>query len=562
MKNKKTANSSAVSFQLLLLGACCTSFAFCAPTAQDYPPWDGSYAQTVYVLDITVGFHVDEVLFLQAIQGITAREKPQVYLNHFGRLGYNVWLEETQKKHKFEIVTVSGIWELAEIFKDYIKGYVTYPVWESEAMNYAATLAGVLDAVPVTPRLRAEANSRGLQQLDNAEDYEDISRIIQKYGSRLNKKKFLNHNNTFDWTLRDYGIKHRCITVYEDQAGLQPVYDFMEPNAVMFGYGRDGEIYGVRGTSEHQIIYTATNQALNMSFYEEGSTEVYKQPHEPIDKNLKAESGKHYVSFSYSDGDNIQWLINELPLDVTRWAAQRTVPLGWPLTPLLPELAPVILEYLYKTAALTDTIFSAGCGYGYIFPSLYEKDNLIEYGKMTAEAMRRSGMEYVEIYDEYFTGETSTEVFEAYLRNPQIKGILYRTGDYYAGGRGFLKWVNGKPVVSYKDALWNVNYSTTNIPENEKNKDIYQLAYRISQYDKDYTKIDGYTMVMVHAWSHLYDSIQKAADWLAENDPDVVIVTPVTLVRLIEENVPKTNAAPDRHRFSPDWDYSSVADLY
>ena len=532
------------------------------PPLQEYPPWEWSDVSTVYVFDVTNIHEPDEYLFAQAIQGITAREKPQVYLNHLGRLGYNVWIEETQKKHGFEIVAVSDIWGLYDIFKDYIDGYILYPAWGTETMNHAATLAGVFDAVPVTPRLRAEAARRGMQQLENAANYRNISQIINKYGSRLNRTRFLNQdfNNI---TLRDYGIKHRTITVNQNpQSGLDAVYAFLEPNAVMFGWGPGGEIQTVHDLSLQSIIAIPTDHALNMSFYEEEfSTDTFTQ-HELIDKDLRAQPGKHYVSFSYSDGDNVQWLINELPQDPVRWAhPDRNVPLGWPLAPELPRYAPIILEYMYRTAKPTDNVISAGCGYGYIFPSLYNMDHLIAFGELTAEVMRRSDMHYLEILDEFFDGETKPEVFEAYLRNPQIKGILYRTGHFYAGGKGFVKWVNGKPIVSYRDALWNMaTYNESN--ERQRNRDVYRLAYRLSQFDKDPTTIDGYTMVMVHAWSHHYESIQKVADWLAENDPDVVIVTPSTIMRLIEENVPKADAAPARTFFDRDWDYSSVAHLY
>ena len=533
------------------------------PPLQEYPPWEWSDVSTVYVIDVT-SEEFDVFLFAQAIQGIAAREKPQVYLNYTERPSYTLWLEDMQKKHGFEIVAVSDIWSLYDIFKDYITGYIAYPAYGTQAMNYATTLAGVLDAVPITPRFRAEANSRGLQQLENAANYRNINQIISNYGSRLNKTRFLNqdYNNP---NLRDYGIKHRTITVSLDpvQGGLQPVYDFLEPNAVMFGWGPGDEVRTVQVHSLHHVISIPTDHALNMSFYEEEfSTDTFTQQQELIDKDLRAQPGKHYVSFSYSDGDNIQWLINYFALDTTRWAhPERNVPLGWPLAPALPRYSPIILEYLYRTARPTDNVFSAGCGYGYIFPSLYDMDKLVEFGELTAEVMQRSDMHYLEILDEFFDGETKPEVFEAYLRNPQIKGIMYRAGHFYIEGKGFVKWVNDKPVVSYRDALWNLSYYDVTT-ERQRNRDIYRLAYRISQYPKDHTKIDGYTMVFVHAWSHLYEGIQKTADWLRENDPDVVIVTPATLMRLVEENVPRVDAAPVRTFFDTDWDYSSVAHLY
>ena len=534
------------------------------PPPEDYPPWDWSDVTTVYVWEPAVrDMPHDELLFAEAIQGIVNREKPQLYINfHRFVKTYDLWLTEIHALHGFEIVTVTDIWDLAEIFKDRINGYVVYPELYTETMNYAATIAGVLNALPISRRLVSTARSRGFKQLDNAANYTGIDRVIEKYGARLNKKMFLNID-TARPTLRDYGIKHRAIMVWpSEQAGLQPVYNFLEKPALLYGWFNDGqgsEMGGIREASINQLVTIPSDWALNMSFLEEPSESVLKQP-EPIDKDLKAQAGKHYITFSFTDGDNIQWLIGGFT-DPRFYGYDRSiqVPFGWSLTPTLLDYAPVIMDYIYKTAVPADN-FHTALGYGYIHPSKFTQENLIWFGERTAGYMRRADQHYMDIFDnDPAAVRQSAAVWDAFTRHDQIKGIMYKTGaDTYLAGKGYLEWSNDKPVVAFREMLWDTTWT-----ENERIKDsnIYQMAYRISQYDKDPAKIDGYTLVAVHCWTHDYGSVIKMADWFKENDPDVVIVTPDTFMRLITENVPKTNANPVKN-YDDSWDYSSVSHLY
>ena len=78
-----------------------------------------------------------------------------------------------------------------------------------------------------------------------------------------------------------------------------------------------------------------------------------------------------------------------------------------------------------------------------------------------------------------------------------------------------------------------------------RQQDVYEMAFRISQYDKDPTSINGFTVINVHAWSHHMDSVHRMVDWWRHNDPNVVVVTPTTFMRLIRENVPQEDARPN-----------------
>jgi hypothetical protein len=497
----------------------------------------GEFADVVYLWNHNG--RAEEVLLVQAIQGITSRTKACVYIQ--GGEPSALWLKNIKTEYHFETVEVSDAWELVDLLKEHFSGYVVYEQAGTEAMNYAATLAGVLDALPVSSSLEEKAAERGFKKLDDAANYGSVSEIIDKHGKRLNRKMFLNQRSTNN-ALRDYGIKNRCIIALSDN--LPAVFDFLEPNAILLGWHHD-EVIGVREASARQIVTIASDHANNLSFLSAVPLKEHKQQ-EPVDSNLKAEKGKHYIAFAYSDGDNIQWLVGHKSLDKNRFAHSKeaAIPFGWSLAPTLLDFAPCVMDYLIEQAAPTDRFVAAVSGLGYIHPNEYLKagklSDLKAFTKLTAQYMARANMRCVEILDE-FTLAPDIRVLNAYTENDQIDGVLYKCGGRYVGGKGFLRWSNGKPVVAVRETLWSGNDKA------QAERDIYSMAYRISQYGKNPLSIEGYTIINVHAWSHNYKSVEKLVTWLRENDENVRIVTPDTLLRLIRENVPKEDAKPNKN---------------
>lgn len=73
---------------------------------------------------------------------------------------------------------------------------------------------------------------------------------------------------------------------------------------------------------------------------------------------------------------------------------------------------------------------------------------------------------------------------------------------------------NEKPFVSFRESLWDANVS--------------DLAYRINNYKRDYTSIEGYTLINLHPWSMQYSDIYQLISLL---DEDVVVVSPNNLIK-------------------------------
>jgi len=94
----------------------------------------------------------------------------------------------------------------------------------------------------------------------------------------------------------------------------------------------------------------------------------------------------HTVCFLMTDGDNIQWLLNDFTSNSDWWASpyRGQVPLGWTISPGLTELAPSVMKWLYdnSTRNVNQTagdFFVAGpSGIGYSNPDQITNNTILK----------------------------------------------------------------------------------------------------------------------------------------------------------------------------------------
>ncbi len=123
---------------------------------------------------------------------------------------------------------------------------------------------------------------------------------------------------------------------------------------------------------------------------------------------------RHTVTFMMTDGDNIQWLLNGFLGPSWYNSTDRgNVPLGWGVSPVLPDIAPPVLDYLYRNMASgSNTTFSSpsattgspyrdyfmsAMGAGYAFPDKLPADALSVLAAETANYVRASDLRMVQI---------------------------------------------------------------------------------------------------------------------------------------------------------------------
>ena len=98
------------------------------------------------------------------------------------------------------------------------------------------------------------------------------------------------------------------------------------------------------------------------------------------------------------------------------------------------------------------------------------------------------------------------------------------TGNYVLPSpeNGSVQWVEGKPCISVRQALWQ-DHST---PES--------IAAMLNNASRDSGSVDGYSVIAVHIWSETVDSLLKVAELLQD---DVLLVKPDELVQLMTQQV-------------------------
>src|SRR6266700_5336775 len=84
--------------------------------------------------------------------------------------------------------------------------------------------------------------------------------------------------------------------------------------------------------------------------------------------NVSAVTPKAYVSFTISDGDNLQYDQHRMA-GLWRDPVRGSIPIGWTISPSLVQTAPSLAAYYMGTASLNDELIAGPSGAGYMYPS-------------------------------------------------------------------------------------------------------------------------------------------------------------------------------------------------
>ena len=224
-----------------------------------------------------------------------------------------------------------------------------------------------------------------------------------------------------------------------------------------------------------------------------------------------------------SDGDNLQWLLNDFGTN-QRWFAspdRGKVDLGWTISPALCELAPTVMKSFYDRSSESENgrdYFIAGpSGIGYSYPERFPARNKMT--ELLNEYMKKSDLNIVNVIDD----PGNLDAIKLYLDQEAIDGIfLYSYADYYTGLNGSIQWYDNKPVIGGRFALWDGAYS----PQN--------LANILNNMPRNPKSSSGYSLIPVHAWSMNVSDVKACADMLTQN---VRVVAPDEFVKLIKANL-------------------------
>lgn len=525
-------------------------------------------ADTLYYIKKS-NLNTAEMVMIESLQGILAQNVSQIYI-----LDNQYWFDYLSKNYNIKFVEYTDPWQLVNKFKSNLNdsGFVKFDFIVNEtaalyadksgSINKADTIAGMERYLVVESSIVNKALSIGLKlKADASIDYEYD--IFRKYEKLLNKNMLFQQQYD-NYALRDFGIATKALYFYdvsiEDQ--YYEVLDWVNPNGYIFGWHLD-EVSGVKLGSQRGLATIASDHALNLSVYAGLPTTVLKQ--KITQKKESSSTNVHYVTFLGTDGDNVQYQVNGMYKNINGYGSPQrgTIPFGWGVSPAMLDIAPNCLSNLYKTQTPSDNFFAAVSGIGYVNPDFVQFQSLMKFTKLTSNYMKALDLNVVNLllasedkqledFSSENTGVNLQRIVKAYSVNDGISGGIVNYGDRYMPkvAYGGVVWSDGKPFVNTRETMWDNGLS--------KETFISQMAYRINHYAKDATLPEGYTAIMVHAWSYTYSDAISLSKLL---DKDVIIVTPKEFISLMTKNIKnkKTKLFLDKPNDKVnDFDYSNA----
>ena len=376
----------------------------------------------------------DHAMAAATIQGIINRNQPALYvlspwskmpaywLDIFGRKGG--WLaKSTQKK-------LDSLDDLAALAGDTLKGAVIWDPSVPATVNVATTIAGVEDAVVLSPALAQTLLARwGLPVI------KDLRGMFDRVQSGSAK------NEAYRWAIDEYIKKGRCSTkllcLYEDAHDMRPqggtqyvvtrdwsvmnrafVYDLSpwsdevprDDESQELGTDRDTYTMMLEATMEQAGGRNMTEVAGFFAFQKYSNVAGHASAHEPVptewetvylispyncyqntvasacyNQSLHSKAPvaplkqsrpkpdletepKAYVCFLMADYDSATPLYEFLP---KHWDDPRRgeIPLAWGVNPNLLDTFPDVIEHYYRTATPNDHFVSDASAAGYMNPN-------------------------------------------------------------------------------------------------------------------------------------------------------------------------------------------------
>ncbi len=483
-----------------------------------------------------------EGVVLATLQGLVANLGSQQIIQKSG--GYNNF-QPFIKEQGVEVSTSDAngkTWTTASLlafFAPKLEGYILCDSEQSsESVAVAISLSGLFNAVAVPALHRQWAEDAGLTCVLDVTGKGDSWLRSSEYWNKLSRVVAVEQVASSYPRLVDYAaMAGAYISFYDghEKSEHAAKYKFLNKGGIVLGFNNTlGEFDTVDSFGGVNLQMIPADHAFNISTY---SGFAAKEMQQPNADNADGEVTEkvHTVTFIMSDGDNMQWFVNDLTTSGKYYGSllRGSFPINWGIPTTAAYLTQPALAYVYGKASTEDYFIAALSGIGYTFPSRWNTDALDEMAVQTAQAMKDAGVKYLEVLDDHgFDNKT----LSSFLIQDEIEGVFYIDYGNYAQFNGQILWVNRKPAVSARYRLW----------ADAKGGSVDEIANAINKASTDPTSASAYSFVIVHAWSGLDESgnlvsggspmaaVQAVIDKL---DSDVDVVTADEFMERIITNV-------------------------
>jgi GxGYxYP putative glycoside hydrolase C-terminal domain/GxGYxY sequence motif in domain of unknown function N-terminal len=359
-------------------------------------------------------------LTLSTVVGLLNRPQPRIYL--LWRKNDALWLDEAFASIPQTISPLRNEEILHELFINYpdtIEGLIIYDPALPDSVNVATIMAGLYDCIIVSPEqaaayqqppyvfpvrhdLRTYHWSNRLQAYQWA--YQNLLPLCSKRllagmdpANALGIRSFLVASKTFIYWLNPLGFTPYYSQGWQSEYGLmRRILHAYRGSAVHLGwFVQEGS--GVTMTSRVAMPVICTDYFSNLEVWNSVTT-ASTQPAASIKSQPITPEKKIYLSFTFSEGDNLQY-IQERMLDNWSQSERGSLPLGWPITLALPEAAPEMLSYYQRTATPNDEFIGAPSGLAYLYPSKWPNSQLESLLQRTGKLMQQLHLSLLQVLD-------------------------------------------------------------------------------------------------------------------------------------------------------------------
>lgn len=476
-----------------------------------------------------------EKAMIASLQGIVnSRSFSQIYTLDSKQPNYKVWLDDLNRNHKISYKIISNPWQLLNIYKNYIDGYVLYSnkTPKDPSINNACSLASLNKSIVVDESIESKIRISGITKIKgDCRNTDENWAYNNLWNNGLNHSLVIQLSPDKSGPLRDYAIMTKSLVFYEDSINKttlrDKIFSSMDNNAICLGWGPD-EFFNVSTASKYGISMVASDWSYNLTTLSAfPSQKIIKEP----SLTIPQKGNFHYVTFLMSDGDNQQWTLGT-NYNSTKWfgyPGRDKLNLGWSMSPSLYYLAPTVFNLYYKSISNEKTynnFIVAPSGNGYIYPSKFDKGKLNTYIDTLNDYMQNVNEKYVSIIDKL--AFNNINLWNKFTKKNNIQGLFYLDYDKHNKFQGKILWSNNKPIVSCRDLLWN------NIEEEDEL--VRNINDRVNLGQVNACDPLSYTFVYVHAWSKNVQNVEDVINKLRQN-PNVKVVTPEAFMELIKNNI-------------------------
>jgi GxGYxYP putative glycoside hydrolase C-terminal domain/GxGYxY sequence motif in domain of unknown function N-terminal len=409
-------------------------------------------------------------LTITTLAGLINRPQPKVYLllNNEDDFWFNTLFTHIQHENGL-VKNDDALDGLLIKYGSSVQGLIIYNPNFPDSINIATTLAGQRDGIIVSP-----AQAAVLQEAHKLPVLFDLNKFdwktrLQAYqwaydnllkgaSSRLvagldpkgaiGLQSFLVATRSFVYWLDSRDILPDITNVLSSEHRLmQQIFSNYLAGATHLGWFID-EGSGVSLTSDAAITVLATDLFSNLEVFTgiPASTPATTQTAAVATVQAPKAESKVYVSFTVSDGDNLQYCQHRL-LRLWNDHARGSFPLGWTISPVLMQGTPAMAAYYLRTATANDELIAGPSGAGYMFPSRWPAQHLPAFLENTGKLMQQMNLSLLEVLEitpleasglpfisglrktgMAFTDEQLQQTFAQALAPYGIQGILSGSG--------------------------------------------------------------------------------------------------------------------------------------